>query len=297
MRGASAPPVLDGLKVAVAQVGARVGDVAANLALARRYLRRAAGRGADLVVFPECFLQGYTVRRDGLATAGAADDQSASALRALAARHRCRRVHRGEPHQPRPAVQLGTRHRTRRAARRGLSEDPPLRGRAQCVHSGRRVPGLRAPVPGRPAAAACRRRDLRRHRVPRGGSAPRPRWSTAHRRPVGRHGAVPRTTGGKPREPGDREQRLRCACKHGRPPANRDVLRRERDRWAGREPRLGRIRAVAARHRRALRRRGRGLRGGAESYLRGRRPDTYARLLELRPPAPGGRWPGTRDGC
>jgi predicted amidohydrolase len=80
--------VLDGLRVAVAQVGPRVGDVAANLALAGRDLRRAASHGADLLDFPECFVQGYTVRPDALATAESATDPSASALRALAARHR-----------------------------------------------------------------------------------------------------------------------------------------------------------------------------------------------------------------
>jgi 5-aminopentanamidase len=88
VRGALAAPVLDGLRVAVAQVRPRVGDVAANLDLAGRYLRRAADLGADLVVFPECFLQGYAVRADILAAAEPADDRSASALRALAARHR-----------------------------------------------------------------------------------------------------------------------------------------------------------------------------------------------------------------
>lgn len=88
MRRPPVAPVLDGLRVAVAQVGARVGDVTANLALVGRYLRRAAVHGVDLVIFPECFVQGYSVRPDVLAAAEAADDPSASALRALAARHR-----------------------------------------------------------------------------------------------------------------------------------------------------------------------------------------------------------------
>jgi len=69
-RGAVARDVtassVDGIVVGVAQVGARVGDVAANLGLAARYLRRAADRGASLVVFPECFLQGYSLGRSVL---------------------------------------------------------------------------------------------------------------------------------------------------------------------------------------------------------------------------------------
>lgn len=76
-----------GLRVAVAQVGARVGQIGANLALANRYLRRAAHRSADLVVFPECFLQGYTLEGDGLALAEPSDGKAVSALRSLAAQH------------------------------------------------------------------------------------------------------------------------------------------------------------------------------------------------------------------
>ena len=82
-RGAQAS--LDGLRVGVAQVGATVGDVPANLRLARRYVRRAVSRGCDLLVFPECFVQGYSIRPDVLALAEPVDGPAACGLQALAA--------------------------------------------------------------------------------------------------------------------------------------------------------------------------------------------------------------------
>ena len=72
----------------MAQVGARVGESAANLVLADRWATRAAARGADLVVFPECFVQGYALRPDVLALAEPADGTAVQALAAAAARHR-----------------------------------------------------------------------------------------------------------------------------------------------------------------------------------------------------------------
>jgi predicted amidohydrolase len=78
---------LDGLHVAVAQVGARVGDPVANLELADRWAARAAARGADLLVLPECFVQGYALRPDVLALAEPADGAAVHALGATAARH------------------------------------------------------------------------------------------------------------------------------------------------------------------------------------------------------------------
>lgn len=80
------PGSVDGIRVAVAQVGARIGDVAANLGLAGRYARRAAARGADLIVFPECFLQGYSLRPTTLALAEPIDGPSVRALGAIAVR-------------------------------------------------------------------------------------------------------------------------------------------------------------------------------------------------------------------
>jgi predicted amidohydrolase len=45
--------------IAGVQMDCRLGEPAANLAVLRRRLREAAGRGARLVVFPECALTGY----------------------------------------------------------------------------------------------------------------------------------------------------------------------------------------------------------------------------------------------
>lgn len=47
------------LKVAVVQMDVRIGCVRTNLRRVLDYLALAAGAGADLVVFPECALQGY----------------------------------------------------------------------------------------------------------------------------------------------------------------------------------------------------------------------------------------------
>lgn len=49
----------DRLKIAIAQLNPTVGDVAGNLAKARRARGEAAALGADLVVYPELFLAGY----------------------------------------------------------------------------------------------------------------------------------------------------------------------------------------------------------------------------------------------
>jgi predicted amidohydrolase len=48
-------------------------------------VRRAATRGCHLIVFPECFVQGYSTRPETLALAEPADGAAAAALRALAA--------------------------------------------------------------------------------------------------------------------------------------------------------------------------------------------------------------------
>jgi predicted amidohydrolase len=76
---------IDGLVVAVAQVGPSIGDVAANLALAQRYVRRAAARGAALVVFPECFVQSYALRRAVLELAEPIDGPAVAVLAEAAA--------------------------------------------------------------------------------------------------------------------------------------------------------------------------------------------------------------------
>jgi predicted amidohydrolase len=47
-------------KIAGVQMDCRLGDAAANLEQMRRRLREAAGQGAQLIVFPECALTGYS---------------------------------------------------------------------------------------------------------------------------------------------------------------------------------------------------------------------------------------------
>jgi predicted amidohydrolase len=50
------------LRIALAQLAPRLGDVDANLALSADWLRRAADDGAQLVVFPELALTGYLLQ-------------------------------------------------------------------------------------------------------------------------------------------------------------------------------------------------------------------------------------------
>ncbi len=50
----------DTLRIAIAQLNPTVGDIAGNLALAREARRDAAKQGADLVLFTELFLSGYS---------------------------------------------------------------------------------------------------------------------------------------------------------------------------------------------------------------------------------------------
>src|SRR3982751_1655496 len=49
------------LRIALAQVNSTVGDIAGNAAAVRRWSRRAAGAGAQLVAFPEMMLTGYPI--------------------------------------------------------------------------------------------------------------------------------------------------------------------------------------------------------------------------------------------
>lgn len=76
---------MDGIRVGVAQLGAVVGDVAANLRTAGRVLRQASEAGAELVVLPECFVQGYETGAHPARCAEPADGEAGRALRALAA--------------------------------------------------------------------------------------------------------------------------------------------------------------------------------------------------------------------
>ncbi len=50
------------LKVAIAQVAPKLGDLEANLHMILEHIDRAAGQGAELIVFPELSLTGYFLR-------------------------------------------------------------------------------------------------------------------------------------------------------------------------------------------------------------------------------------------
>ena len=299
MRRAAAPPVLDGLRVAVAQVGARVGDVAANLALAGRYLRQAAGHGADLVVFPECFVQGYTVRPDALATAEAAGDPSASALRALAARHRIAVIAGfieanpaapGRPYNSALVVERDGRLAGvyRKTHLYGAEHNAFTAGDAYPVFALR----LRADRPPLPVGVAiCA--DIEYPEVIRllalGGS---------------RLIAVPSAD----MEPFRAQQAANLASRAIENNvylalANTVDRRRTVTFFGGSGiagPAGSLVSAGYGRPRLAVAELSDAeveASGGAGSYLRGRRPETYARLLDLQRSAPGGRRPGTRDCC
>jgi len=72
------------LRIALAQVNATVGDLDGNAELIVEWTRRAAGRGARVVVFPEMMLTGYPV--EDLALRASFVEASIAALRAVAAR-------------------------------------------------------------------------------------------------------------------------------------------------------------------------------------------------------------------
>jgi len=72
------------LRIALAQVDATVGDLGGNADLIVEWTRRAAGRGARLVVFPEMMLTGYPV--EDLALRASFVEASVAKLHAVAAR-------------------------------------------------------------------------------------------------------------------------------------------------------------------------------------------------------------------
>ena len=72
------------LRIALAQVNATVGDLDGNAELIVEWTRRAAARGARVVVFPEMMLTGYPV--EDLALRASFVEASIAALRAVAAR-------------------------------------------------------------------------------------------------------------------------------------------------------------------------------------------------------------------
>src|SRR5882757_2851499 len=72
------------LRVGLAQVNATVGDLAGNSQIIVDWTRRAAARGARIVVFPEMALTGYPV--EDLALRASFVEASISALHGVAAR-------------------------------------------------------------------------------------------------------------------------------------------------------------------------------------------------------------------
>jgi NAD+ synthase (glutamine-hydrolysing) len=72
------------LRIALAQVNATVGDLDGNAGLIIEWTRRAAGRGARVVVFPEMVLTGYPV--EDLALRASFVEASIAALHGVAAR-------------------------------------------------------------------------------------------------------------------------------------------------------------------------------------------------------------------
>ena len=80
---------MTGILVAAAQTAPRIGDITGNLGEISRILEEAAGRGARLVIFPECALTGYNYanRAEALAAAetlpGPASQELAAITREL----------------------------------------------------------------------------------------------------------------------------------------------------------------------------------------------------------------------
>ena len=72
------------LRIALAQVNATVGDLDGNAGLIVEWTRRAAERGARVVVFPEMMLTGYPV--EDLALRASFVEASIAGLHAVAAR-------------------------------------------------------------------------------------------------------------------------------------------------------------------------------------------------------------------
>src|ERR1700761_888023 len=72
------------LRIALAQVNATVGDLDGNAELIVEWTRRAAARGARVVVFPEMMLTGYPV--EDLALRASFVERSIATLHDVAAR-------------------------------------------------------------------------------------------------------------------------------------------------------------------------------------------------------------------
>jgi NAD+ synthase/NAD+ synthase (glutamine-hydrolysing) len=74
------------MRIALGQINPTVGDIAANVAICVRFARAAAGRGAELIVFPELSLTGYPPR--DLVEKRGFIEQSEAAVNQLAAETR-----------------------------------------------------------------------------------------------------------------------------------------------------------------------------------------------------------------
>ena len=118
------------LRIALAQVDATVGDLDGNAGLIVEWTRRAAGRGAQVVVFPEMMLTGYPV--EDLALRASFVQASIATLSQVAARL-------GAEGLGGVAVVTGyLDHRTDLAPRTGLPAGAPLDA-AALLHGGRVV--------------------------------------------------------------------------------------------------------------------------------------------------------------
>jgi len=118
------------LRIALAQVNATVGDLDGNAELIVEWTRRAAARGARVVVFPEMMLTGYPV--EDLALRASFVEASIAALRAVAARLEAERL---------GGIAVVTGYLDRRAdlaPRTGLPAGAPLDA-AALLHGGRVV--------------------------------------------------------------------------------------------------------------------------------------------------------------
>ena len=171
------------LRIALAQVNATVGDLDGNAGLIVEWTRRAAARGAKVVVFPEMMLTGYPV--EDLALRASFVEASIAALHGVASRLAAEGL---------GGIAVVTGYLDRRAGmapRTGLPAGAPLDA-AALLHSGRVVitsakhhlpnygvfdefryfvPGDTLPVFRLPANASEKRRD--RHRDLRGPVAGR----------------------------------------------------------------------------------------------------------------------------
>src|ERR1700689_1099900 len=116
------------LRIALAQVNATVGGLDGNADLIVEWTRRAAGRGARVVVFPEMMLTGYPV--EDLALRASVVEASIATLRAGAAAGGRDRDHFG---QASPAELRGVRRVPLLRARQHAAGVPdPGRRRRTC---------------------------------------------------------------------------------------------------------------------------------------------------------------------